>query len=457
MSILEKSKFKEISLKKRFMLLPEYTLLFAMLYMIIIIAFYFTTVSQLKSELASNAPVLLLGLIGLVVLQLDLIGKRKIQNAELERVIERQKYIDRTTEGIGTISQSLADNIAKNLTEDTKWASSALEKANLRGRGQSLFIERMAHFREEKEHLASKFTPLILERCKHLIESDCKVFLIIDSGTTLYPFFDTIGKHAVRVHELGQKWLKDELIIVTNNLAGLDLLIESARINPNHRYSPLAVNSYILPGMPVPVYSAITGDETTKAIERLKEQYNDKNPYFISLITGNWVRIRRSDPNCPVPLARGEGHLKFKEYLIKNSHESYVITPLGKLFVDISKEELNDALKFNNEDIDRNEYDEADVTDEEAKNVKLVSTTRKNGKVLSNQSTRVCTILKAKSDFVDKAEFIKENNVKKLTHILFNFDYNQSNLEFEIVKEFPHAHTRNTEFMKKFFHYPDAP
>ena len=447
--------------------ITHYLLLIILLLILITIAIAVGKSEDFRSAILNNISTIILGTIGLLILHYDLVSKRKfyqeekihlqkMQKMEYEHLVEIHKHQERMQEGILTVSKNLAVNIANNLAEDTKWASTALKNASLGIRGQSLFNERMKHFREEKEHLASEFTPLILMRCKKLIENKKhKVFLILDSGTTLFPFFEFIGKSAVKYHEYKEVWLEN-IVIVTNNLAGLDLLIESGRINPNYRYSHLAINCYVLPGMPVPVYSAITGDVTDDAIKKLREEAenNKQNPFFISLLTGNWIRIRRSGPPCPVPLARGKGHRSFKQFLINYSDEVYVITPLGKVFVDISKEELNLALNNNGKDVDREEYKEVDITDQKAKYVKLVSTTRRYKKVLGKHSTRVCTVLNIINN--DIKEFI-DSDSDKVPHMLFPFDYNQENEEYEIAKEIPHRHTRNAGFMRKFYHYPNEP
>lgn len=116
--------------------------------------------------------------------------------------------------------------------------------------------------------------------------------------------------------------------------------MESGRINPSNRYSDLAIKCHLLPGVPLPIYSTVTGLETNEALERLRKKAGD-NAFFIGLVTGNWIRLRRSDPPCPVPLARGLGHRKFKQVLINQSDEVYVVTPLGKILVKVPPDEVN--------------------------------------------------------------------------------------------------------------------
>ncbi|MBK6903896.1 MAG: hypothetical protein IPH04_14130 [Saprospirales bacterium] len=174
--------------------------------------------------------------------------------------------------------------------------------------------------------------------------------MLIDSGTTLYHLFQRLGEAFVDAKYREEPWINN-LKIVTNNLPGVDSLMEIGRTNPKDRYSPLAIDCMVLPGNPLPVYSATLGKATIKNLEGLKGQSNSEKDIFIGLTTGNWVRIRRTNPTCPLALARGDGHLEFKQAL-KSSWMKCVVAPLPKIFVYTPLDKINKAWGFNDSDLD---------------------------------------------------------------------------------------------------------
>jgi hypothetical protein len=207
-----------------------------------------------------------------------------------------------------------------------------------------------------------------------------------------------------------------------------------------------------LPGVPLPIYSAVTGIETEEAIRALAKQEEDNaDAVFIGIVTGNWVRIRRTESRCPIPLARGEGHLEFKQSLVHTClpHEIYVVSPLGKIFANIDPSGVKDMLGLDNNspDIERQEYEEVQIL-ENSSNVKLVSTYRKDGRLLQNLGRYLRVVFNI-ADQVDEAKFVAAH-IGKTDHILFSFDDLPSDPHYERETEFPHGHTRNDEFITKF-------
>lgn len=377
------------------------------------------------------------------------IRSKRIQEEERERK-ERKEWLDRETIRITRLSDEIGEQVADKLKKDVKWASESLERAKIKPRAQSLFADRIGHFRDEKKFLADSFVPHLLSRCKTLVGEGFKVYVVIDSGTTLYSFFENIGRETVRCYENKEAWINN-LFIATNNLPGIDNIMESGRISPGNRYSDLAVKCHLLPGVPLPIYSTVTGDETNEALERLKKNAGE-NAFFIGLVTGNWIRLRRNDPPCPVPLARGLGHRKFKQVLIDQSDEIYVVTPLGKILVKVPPDEVNKALGYSEENTapDRKPYHEVKIDREKAKFVKIVTTSRNSNRILHQLSQTV--------NIVIGDENICNGLVRPLTlpqHLIFPFDDlpDKEFQEFEV--EFPHPHTRKDDFIKKFF-YVDA-
>lgn len=377
--------------------------------------------------------------------------KSKFDTERQERQ-ERLALIEREAVSLRGVTSILAKQVAGQLTEDTRWASDALERAKLGARSKTLFGERISHFRDEKEYLAGQFLQsVLLPRCKHLVESGHRVFLLVDSGTTLRPVLEQLGQQAVKCRENQENWL-DSVEVVTNNLPGVEALMDSGRRNPNNRYSSLAINCRLIPGVPLPVYSAVTGDQANKSIRELWENRSPKD-HFIAVVTGNWVRIRRSTPACAIPLARGEGHQELKQALIDCSNEVYVVASLGKLFLRLSLEEVNQALGFKTENTDPDKwpYAEVVISHEKASQVKLVTTSRVYGRALYPLAQRA----EAALDYDDAV--IRAGAITEPKHVFFPFDNLPSNWWLEIEAEFPHEATRSREFQGTYFFVTSAP
>ncbi len=191
---------------------------------------------------------------------------------------------------------------------------------------------------------------------------------------------------------------------------------------------------------------------TEEALRGLRNKAKEKgNPFFIGITTGNWIRLRRTIPACPIPLARGSGHLSFKQTLIDNSDETYVVTPLGKIFLKNSLEDVNKALGFEHSKStqDLKEYREVLIENEKAKTVFMVSTSRFEGRVLSTLSTYVRASL--------GVDYVGSGDINIPGHVLFPFDKLNANWYFQIEQEFPHAKTRIPEFYKKYFFVGEGP
>ena len=364
----------------------------------------------------------------------------------------RQQWLDRQNVALGEMVNPLADRLVAKLVADTRWAADALERAKLGPYTRTLFGDRSLHFREEKEQIAERFVPMLLRRCRRLIEEDNKrVFLLIDSGTTLCPFFTRLGEQTVRAWEMGDSWLRDgRLVVVTNNLPGVQQLMETGQPNSANRYSGLALDCRLLPGVPLLVYSAVTGEQTEEGIMRVRLDTNRKDTAIISLVTGNWIRVRRTAPRCAIPLARGKGHLKAKQNFVNAADEVYVVGPLGKVFASADREAVNKWLGFDSGQLDpeRQPYDEIDVTrDEDVRKIALISTSRVTGRVLSNLSVYLRGQLGVEA--IDDQQF-SARPIGKPDSILFPFDSLPSEPSLEREVEFPHRHTRTTEFIDFF-------
>ncbi|OGP51597.1 MAG: hypothetical protein A2Y79_08825 [Deltaproteobacteria bacterium RBG_13_43_22] len=357
-------------------------------------------------------------------------------------------------------ASELAENIAGLLVKHPDWAHRALEAAKLLPYTHTLFADRSQHFKQEKLELAARFTPYLLNRCEVLATEDRHVFLLIDAGTTLYPFFEIIGQQTMTRWQRGEDRLK-RFHLATNNLPGIEKLIETGRRVPGDRYSKLAIEDcHLLPGIPVPVFAAVAGEETNEAIRRFREKYPHEIATFVALVVGNWVRLRRTEPRCPVPMARGIEHREVKQTLFDNADEVFVVSPLGKIFVEHSEDEINTALGFTRglsspmeiADPEKEPYSDVGIDNAQAQKVKLVATSRAKGCLLSRHSNRVEDALSAGiwDQFPSEEEFA-HTPIEKVPHLLFPFGPMAKSESDERELEFPHYYTRQNQNILRMF------
>jgi hypothetical protein len=424
-----------------------------------------TTLAEVTRKLVEDMHFLLPALVGVLILWHESRLKREIHRRELalnemkfdeERRTreEHRKLIEQEARSLQGVSAQLGKTIVAQLNANTQWASEALERAKLGPFSKTLFGERVGHFYDEKQFLAENFLPLLLSRCQKIVESGREVYLLIDSGTTLYPLFSKLGPGAIALCNEKQEWIK-QVEVVTNNLPGVVALMDTGRLNPMYRFSPLAIRCQLLPGVPLPIYSAVLGEKAETAMKTLKDQADSAKHYFIGLTTGNWIRVRRTGQACPVPLARGEGHLKFKQMLIDCSNEVYVVSPLGKVFVNTSLDDLNNAMGFNknSSDPDKKPYEEVNIVEEKAKAVKLVYTVRDVGYALSRHSDFVQSVLGG-----DDADGQQSGSaLPGAEHHPLPFTPHAKKWYEQIETEFPHRYTRAAEFRRRFFQVPEKP
>lgn len=366
----------------------------------------------------------------------------------------------------------LANHLAEKLIADPHWAYRALEAAKLLPYKDTLFDERTQHFRKEKQELAIRFTPYLLARCEHIITNlNQDVWLIIDAGTTLLPFFEIIGRETAKLSQKGKDWLK-HLHLATNNLPGIEQIIKTGRRIPADRYSDLAIDDcFLLPGIPVPLFAAVAGNLTNKMISDLrknplqytKNQKEFRESTFIALIVGNWIRIRDTPPRCPVPMARGVEHLGVKQAIIENADEIFVVSPLGKIFVDAKNKAVNEALGFKEGSPDaenapyievKTDYQDADTNEEVSKaiKIKLVTTTRPEGSLLYRHSNRVEDALGPTKKYPQySVEQFAQTPIDALSYMIFPFPKPSDNQYEEFTIEFPHYHTRTSKDLLEMF------
>ena len=152
-------------------------------------------------------------------------------------------------------------------------------------------------------------------------------------------------------------------------------------------------------------------------------------------------------------MARGAEHRAVKQKFIENADEIFVVSPLGKIFVDASKDEVNQALGFKTDsnEAETSSYEDVDIDEQKARLVKLVTTTRSESQILYRHSCRVEDALTGRTDsFLEEDQFAKRS-IKDLTHTFFRFHKSPSSRLDEFAVEFPHYHTRTNKTVLKMF------
>jgi hypothetical protein len=180
-----------------------------------------------------------------------------------------------------------------------------------------------------------------------------------------------------------------------------------------------------------------------------EEMREFKEPVFIGLVVGNWIRISDVGRH-PILLALQHDqhrHVEFKEKVIEICTELYVISPLGKLFVGKSRADVERGLRM----IGGGKYREVPIPPGKEKAVKLVSSTRPDGSLLAKHAYRVSTFGEEVDEDIRK-RFIAEGNVEKVPSLLFPFTDMPESLSEQKDMEFPHPETWDRpQFMREFF------
>ena len=349
-------------------------------------------------------------------------NRRELELLEQRLALEAQSYDQQSAylrneyRSIRALSERLALSISDALIEDPTWAETALQKATPYLGTRSLFSARSEHFREEKKCLADLFLPLLFARLEHHKDKDT-IILIVDSGTTIHPLIEQLGRSCAKYGDNDPAWLS-KLQVWTNNLPATMTLMDVARGDSSNPYSELVFQVHLLPGAPVPAFAAVAGELTHTALEDAKERAGGDS-VVISLVTGNWIRIRETTPRCPVPLARPAAHLKIKQSFLDLSDEVFVVAPLGKIFADRDSRRQQNISEAVNHDLHLNEggesdgYKEVQIDQASGRKVKLVSTTRRSDRSLYQHSNLI-------SDRVEARE-VRDDDVMNGSELLSLF------------------------------------
>ncbi len=240
----------------------------------------------------------------------------------------------------------LAASIKRNITWKVRYLEAHL--AELFGRyGRTQYVVRLSHFPEEKNLLAEELVRHQLPvTIKQLLKDfraknnrmPGRIVVLVDSGTTLAPIFPKLRRHGYGFQI--PKDIKERIHIYTNSLSGIaafDLEDRTAGEIPE-------TGIHLLGGNPLDMYRATTGEDTRRAMENLRKQYEMDSDVIIGIVTANWILVGPAYDRL-ILCAKGRGHLEFKEQLVKMADRIIVVAPLGKLLRLNSHEDLNEILR----------------------------------------------------------------------------------------------------------------
>lgn len=279
-----------------------------------------------------------LGAISILLLVIERIFKIEVHSRQLDYT---DIQIENSKVDIENISKMVGNRIANIVTNELL-------------NEDSVFEIRSKHYKREKRVIAENFANLLGERVNHLLGRPGinKIQVVIDSGSTLSPLFDVIGRQA-SIDAL--HWSKN-VEFFTNNIKGVQLLLKYREIScdikktilandaNDDRHLEIPVTCSILPGKVLSAYSAIADESTIHAVKKISER---PNSYTICITTGNYILFETAN-GVVLPIARTGYHPHMKAILYDIADELYLVAPLGKIL----KGEKNDNIsvlldKFN--------------------------------------------------------------------------------------------------------------
>lgn len=379
----------------------------------------------------------------------------EVLTAAIRRYVEEPPRSEtpapRTVDSLAAI---LADEVSRHLRSNRAWAEAVVQSATHLAPALGSVDERMTHYLEEKECLSSQFLPWLLRRIECYLGQGKHVTLVVDSGTTLYHILKSLPARLTDLVRTGGEAHWKNLQVVTNNLSGVEAFMRASALGPLEKDARKLISDVVpcfsLPGEILPVYEAVTGPHTNHGL-RKAHKLAPKDSVFIGLLTGNWVLM--NDSGVPTPLARGKGHRQFKEELLAQCDEAYVLAPLGKMIIDKSPDKLNEILKYtaSTENPSQGVYEEVRWYSKKASaKTKLVSTLRRGSQLLSNHSIRLAHLLGVRE--TGTMEVDVKTEISKVPHFLYMFDQHAQQLaEQQFLIEFPHKNTRESEGFAALF------
>lgn len=199
----------------------------------------------------------------------------------------------------------------------------------------TLFDYRKDHYKEEKDLLCENILHHLLVNNKGIQEFD-KVYLMIDSGSTVFPIFKKLCEH-YRSEKYSNLLKKIE--IITNNIPGQNELMKHGRKGDDYK-ADMCFQCHTIPGIVEGKYNATLGLNSVAYIGNFVTTVRNKkkNSLFISVITGNYISTVEGI------LTRGTWHGMVKNALIHNADIVFIISPLGKIFDEYSQK-INEMIE----------------------------------------------------------------------------------------------------------------
>lgn len=320
------------------------------------------------------------GPIAVVLLLIDRVLSIEIKDRDL-----KIKNLDLTSKQIDekSISNEIANKIVPHLS-------------NKIGLSDSVFEAREEHYKQEKEILAVHVFAILEERIRYLKSKGKNVQIILDSGTTIAPILEIMGRKASNDKEA---W-PNKVEVITNNIRGLQHLLKyrknyskSQSEEQDDRYLQTPFECSVLPGKVLSAYQAIVGNHTFRALAALARGSEGvlgkvKEPFYtMTVTTGNYVLVEDYTRKL-MPIARADLHPHFKAGLYCISDEVYVVAPLGKILRNEKQDQNSLSSLLNNFNDDLGYSDNEEI--ESLKKYKLVNPELLKGhftsKMVKNQS-----------------------------------------------------------------------
>lgn len=197
------------------------------------------------------------------------------------------------------------------------------------GGRDTIYEERTNQYKSEKYLLANEYIATLGDRIQELLNEKKEVCLIFDSGTTISPILNALGREAEKDEF---HWARSgQVKIYTNNINGIIELLKyrkqrdmSHEIEDRHQEIPVSCN--VLPGEVLSAYEATAGVSTLIALKKIATQ----NKHIISVSTGNYIFYMHEKRHL-LPIARTGFHPHIKCVLYHISNEVFLIAPLGKI------------------------------------------------------------------------------------------------------------------------------
>lgn len=232
-------------------------------------------------------------------------------------------------------NQTLSDywynsNNPTNITSNNSSPYDSFSTGNEQLKPSSLFHYRMEHFIEEKRRIAENYVRILIESIKN-VPDDKDIFLLLDSGSTIYHVFETLC-NAYHLGDDIDKQRLSRISIITNNISGAKRLTEIGRIGEGIQ-ADMLFNCFLLPGTVEGKYNAVLGHQTSSYLsDYLSDGREKENTWVLGAITGNYISV------VDGIMSRGDFHDSVKLEIIKQSNHISILAPLGKIHKETCQE-----------------------------------------------------------------------------------------------------------------------